>query len=325
LNIAIFLPAVAFGVSALVSALLARRLLPVPMDRPNARSLHASPVPRAGGIAILTAWSAVLPWLGPDACYLVPAAALFLVSFADDVRGVPVAWRLLAQLLASAGFVLLCLPETGVGARLATILALVWMTNLFNFMDGSDGLAAGMAAFGFGSYALAALLAGMPEFGLLNGALAAACLGFLLLNFHPARIFLGDAGSVPLGFLAGALGMWGVASGCWPVSFPPLVFLPFVADATVTLVRRFLRGVPVWQAHREHYYQRLVQLGWGHRGTALVYYALMAGAAVSALAVLQTHADLLWVLLLVWLGVFAALFRVVDRFWMRCRVTSENK
>jgi UDP-N-acetylmuramyl pentapeptide phosphotransferase/UDP-N-acetylglucosamine-1-phosphate transferase len=324
LSAAPFLPAVAFGVSALVSTLLARRLLPVPMDRPNARSLHANPVPRAGGVAILAGWSAVLPWLEPDACYAAPAAALFLVSLADDVSGVRVAWRLLAQLLASAGFVL-CLSETGFVAGVATVLALVWMTNLFNFMDGSDGLAAGMAAFGFGSYALAAWLAGMPEFGLLNGALAAACLGFLLLNFHPARIFLGDAGSVPLGFLAGALGMWGVSRGCWPASFPPLVFLPFVADATVTLVRRFLRGVPVWQAHREHYYQRLVQLGWGHRGTALVYYALMAGAAISALAVLQTHADLLWALLLVWLAAFAALFRVVDRFWMRCRVTSENK
>jgi UDP-N-acetylmuramyl pentapeptide phosphotransferase/UDP-N-acetylglucosamine-1-phosphate transferase len=90
---------------------------------------------------------------------------------------------------------------------------------------------------------------------------------FLKANFHPARIFLGDVGSVPLGFLAGALGALGVYRDLVPVWFPFVVFAPFFVDATVTLLRRMLRGERFWQAHREHYYQRLVQMGWGHRRT----------------------------------------------------------
>jgi UDP-N-acetylmuramyl pentapeptide phosphotransferase/UDP-N-acetylglucosamine-1-phosphate transferase len=99
---------------------------------------------------------------------------------------------------------------------------------------------------------------------------AAAAAGFLCFNFHPARIFMGDVGSVPLGFTAGALGLVGWRSGAWPLWFPLLVFAPFILDATVTLLRRALRGEKVWQAHRSHYYQRMVQMGLGHRGRPCV-------------------------------------------------------
>ncbi|MGA8051867.1 MAG: glycosyl transferase, partial [Burkholderiales bacterium] len=106
---------------------------------------------------------------------------------------------------------------------------------------------------------------------------------FLVRNFPPARIFMGDVGSVPLGFLAGALGLIGWNDGVWPLWFPIVVFAPFVCDATLTLIRRLLRGDRVWQAHREHYYQRLVRMGFGHRGTAAIEYAAMAGCAAVAL------------------------------------------
>jgi UDP-N-acetylmuramyl pentapeptide phosphotransferase/UDP-N-acetylglucosamine-1-phosphate transferase len=105
----------------------------------------------------------------------------------------------------------------------------------------------------------------------------------LIHNFHPARIFLGDVGSVPLGFLAGALGIVGWNSDAWPLWFPVLVFGPFIGDATVTLLRRAFRGQAVWRAHREHYYQRMVRMGFGHRGTAIIGYAAMTVCAAAAL------------------------------------------
>jgi UDP-N-acetylmuramyl pentapeptide phosphotransferase/UDP-N-acetylglucosamine-1-phosphate transferase len=166
----------------------------------------------------------------------------------------------------------------------ALVLAIAWYVNLYNFMDGSDGLAGGMAVFGFGCYAIAAFLSGADLYGALCASIAAAAAAFLVFNFPPARIFMGDAGSVPLGFLAGALGVVGWSRGYWPLWFPLLVFAPFVCDATLTLLRRLLRGERVWQAHKEHYYQRLVRMGFGHRGTAWIEYAAMAGCAAVALA-----------------------------------------
>jgi UDP-GlcNAc:undecaprenyl-phosphate GlcNAc-1-phosphate transferase len=103
-------------------------------------------------------------------------------------------------------------------------------------------------------------------------------------NFPPARVFMGDTGSIPLGFLAGALGGYGWAAGAWPAWFPVLVFSPFVVDATVTLLRRLARRERVWIAHRTHYYQRLVLCGWSPRRLAWSAYALMAVAAAAALA-----------------------------------------
>ena len=160
-------------------------------------------------------------------------------------------------------------------------LATMWVTNLYNFMDGSDGLAGGMALFGFGAYALAAWLAGDAVFVVVAASIAAAAAAFLVFNFPPAKVFMGDAGSIPLGFLAAALGILGWRAGHWPLWFPVLVFSPFIIDASVTLARRLLRGERVWRAHRSHYYQRLVQLGWGHRNTALAEYALMAGCGAA--------------------------------------------
>jgi UDP-N-acetylmuramyl pentapeptide phosphotransferase/UDP-N-acetylglucosamine-1-phosphate transferase len=146
-------------------------------------------------------------------------------------------------------------------------------------------------------------------------ALAAATLPFLLANWPPARIFLGDAGSVPLGFLAAVFGIEGWRGGWWPSWFPLLVFLPFIADASSTLLRRLLRGEPVWLAHRDHSYQRLVQLGLGHAGTLALYAALMIGAAMSGLAALARAPQAGWYLLVVWGTALALLFGAVAHQW----------
>jgi UDP-N-acetylmuramyl pentapeptide phosphotransferase/UDP-N-acetylglucosamine-1-phosphate transferase len=256
------------------------------LDQPNVRSLHERPVPRTGGLAI-AAGTAVSMAFGASMLWapLAAAAALAVLSFLDDLFGLPTSVRLLAH-LAAAGFVAwYLLSPMELGSLAAIALAIAWITNLYNFMDGSDGLAGGMALIGFGAYGLAAWLAGESALAATCWCVAAASAAFLLYNFHPARLFLGDVGSIPLGFLAGALGILGWRDDAWPLWFPLLVFAPFFGDATVTLAKRALRGERVWQAHREHYYQRLVQMGFGHRRTAYVYYAAMLACAAVALAV----------------------------------------
>lgn len=254
------------------------------LDQPNQRSLHSMPVPRTGGVAlimgVLAGWIMLQSglWL-----LLVVVMALFVISLWDDVRGLPVIWRFSAHLLAAGLFcALYVFPGLGFVGTAIAVLGIVWMTNLYNFMDGSDGLAGGMALFGFAFYGLAAWLHGDAVFAGLCWSVAAAALAFLFFNFHPARIFMGDAGSISLGFLVATFGLLGWRAEYWPLWFPALVFSPFILDASVTLAKRLLRGEPVWQAHREHYYQRLVQMGWGHRRTAMAEYALMVVVGAGA-------------------------------------------
>jgi UDP-N-acetylmuramyl pentapeptide phosphotransferase/UDP-N-acetylglucosamine-1-phosphate transferase len=130
---------------------------------------------------------------------------------------------------------------------------------------------------------------------------------------------MGDAGSIPLGFLAGALGVLGWRAGHWPAWFPVLAFSPFVIDATLTLARRALRRERFWRAHRTHYYQRLVQLGWGHLNTALAEYALMAGCGAAALWALGQPAAAQVAMLVAAAIVYLVLATVVDVAWQRSR------
>ena len=248
-------------------------------DIPNERSLHSVPIPRIGGVGmmagVLSGWAlmaGVLAWW-----LILPLTLLFVVSLFDDMRGLPVRQRLFAQLVAAAILVggSGLFAQQGVAVALALLLLTVWMTNLYNFMDGSDGLAGGMALFGFASYGLAALIAHDDIFAMLNFSIAAAALGFLYHNFPPAKVFMGDAGSIPLGFLAAAMGILGWQQGDWAAWFPLLVFSPFIIDTSVTLVKRSLRGVKITEAHREHYYQRAIQMGVRHRDVAIFEYALM--------------------------------------------------
>ena len=279
--------AVSFVLAFIAVQLLLSRFARFALDRPNERSLHERPVPRTGGIAVLLGAAAALGF-GADALWLPLglALALAVISFADDVKNLPIAARLAAHLAAAAVLVWYLLSPIYIWQAILLVLAIAWLTNLYNFMDGSDGLAAGMTVIGFAAYAVAATLADEAELATTCLCIAAASGAFLVFNFHPARIFLGDVGSIPLGFLAGALGIVGWRDEAWPLWFPAAVFAPFIADATLTLARRLLRGERVWQAHRDHYYQRMVRGGLGHRGTAYVAYALMvlcAGAALAAM------------------------------------------
>jgi UDP-N-acetylmuramyl pentapeptide phosphotransferase/UDP-N-acetylglucosamine-1-phosphate transferase len=283
------LAALAMGAAFVISyagvRLLLARFADFALDQPNQRSLHERPVPRTGGIAVL-AGAIVSLLFGAMGLWLpvLLAVALGVLSFVDDLHSLPTSWRLSAHIVAALIVVWYVLSPMYAFEIALLVLAVGWITNLYNFMDGSDGLAGGMSVIGFATYALAAGLDGDMPMLALCGAIAAASAAFLVHNFHPARIFLGDVGSIPLGFLAGALGVIGWRDDHWPLWFPVLVFGPFIGDATLTLARRVLRGERVWRAHREHYYQRLVRMGFGHRGTALVEYAAMLVCAAAALA-----------------------------------------
>lgn len=303
---------------ALIGFILSSKLGNKIQDIPNERSLHAKPVPRTGGIAlmagVLAGWALMftsLAWW-----VVLPMVGLFAVSFLDDMHHLSVKKRFLAHLMAAA----ILAAGSGLFAQnlvvaVLIILFTVWMTNLYNFMDGSNGLAGGMALFGFSFYGVAALIAHHDAFAMLNLVVSAAALGFLFYNFHPARIFMGDAGSIPLGFLAAGMGLWGWQQDCWAVWFPLLVFSPFIVDASITLLKRTLRGVKITEAHREHYYQRLIQMGWGHRNVALLEYALMLAAGISALVVLSEPFPLL--VMLVWSCIYAGLMLALDIAWKR--------
>ncbi|WP_336597371.1 glycosyltransferase family 4 protein [Paraburkholderia bengalensis] len=293
-------------------------------DIPNDRSLHVRPTPRVGGWGIVPVTVVAMLLVAPSLWFAALAAAfLAAVSQVDDRRGLPARVRFAAHLLAVAAFVALFPADAPWWLLCVLVFLMIWLVNLYNFMDGADGLAGGMALFGFSGYAIAALSGSnpMPELGLACVAIAGASLGFLFFNFHPARIFLGDAGSIPLGYLAGALGYWGWRGGAWPVWFPALVFAPFIGDASVTLARRLARGEKFWQAHREHYYQRMVRSGVGHAGTAWAWYAVMVVGIGLALFALGRSMVAQWTLVAGWAVMLIVIGRFIDLRWRRFQST----
>lgn len=298
------------------------------LDTPNERSLHSDPIPRTGGIAVITSAmvgiSAVALVYGAwrDVQLLVLATLVIaVVSFLDDRRGVHPLYRLIvhfagAALLLREGWTPSELHALGeIEPWLPELLVLVfavWMTNLYNFMDGMDGFAGGMGVIGFASLALLGVIAGAGLFAAVNLTICVAAAGFLIFNFPPARIFLGDVGSSALGFLAAASSLWGSQRHLFPLWVPLLVFSPFIVDSTVTLVRRLVKGEKVWQAHKTHFYQRLVQLGWGHRKTVLAEYMLMFACSLSAVFGAHRVPNVQLLIVISWAIVYVLLMLLVN-------------
>jgi Fuc2NAc and GlcNAc transferase len=264
-----------FAVSWVLTLVLRRYALAKSlMDVPNERSSHSVPTPRGGGVAIVVAFSLALPILfGLD---LLPARVLYAllgagllvaaIGFADDHGHIAAKWRLLGHFIA-AGWALYWLNglapiqvfgvivDLGWFGNILAMFYLVWMLNLYNFMDGIDGLASAQAIFVCASGAFILWLSGHDS--ILWGALllSAAVAGFFLWNFPPARIFMGDAGSGFLGLVLGALTLT-VGSEDSALIWSWLILLGvFIVDATVTLCRRLLRKEKVYEAHRSHAYQ----------------------------------------------------------------------
>jgi Fuc2NAc and GlcNAc transferase len=261
------------------------------LDRPTARSSHSVPTPRGAGVAVVLVLIAALAWAGvagswPPRLWLALTAVVVIAvtGFLDDRYSLPVAPRLALHLIAGLGFALFALQ-----AAPGTLPALVWIAiwcvwavscvNVVNFMDGIDGLI-GLQAATFGAYML--LVAPSHSFAWVFGlALAGTALGFLVWNWAPAKIFLGDSGSGALGLLFAVGGVLLVLEARVPLWLVWLPLYPIFLDAAATLASRWLRGERLTEAHREHLYQRLA-LRWGHAPVALLYAAV---AAVGALAV----------------------------------------
>lgn len=291
--------ALAWGLSARVLRyLLAQQIL----DMPSERSSHSRPTPRGGGWALMLAALPALAAVGllsggmaEMAPLLLGTAGLMAVSWMDDRRDLSPLVRLAAQ-AAAVALGLIALPAElsvwqgvlpGWADRAATALLWLWFINLYNFMDGIDGLAGSETVLIGTGIALVCLAAG--EFGLAGlagAALAGAAGGFLTHNWRPARMFMGDVGSVPLGFLLGFLLVTLAARGYWVAA----LLLPayYLADATITLTRRALRGEKIWRAHREHFYQKAA-IGAGRHDrvvlTIIGYGLGLLGAALASLTI----------------------------------------
>jgi Fuc2NAc and GlcNAc transferase len=272
------------------------------LDHPNERSAHSVPTPRGGGLAICAVvlayllWSAVshsLPWT--TVIGIGGGAALVAISgLLDDFRSLSPYPRLLMHLVAAiwtiswlGGFPFLSsggvtLP-LGVFGPVLAVLGLVWATNLFNFMDGIDGIAAIETIWVAGAGGLLLIRAGNSGLGVLALVLAGGALGFLRWNWPPARIFLGDVGSGFIGFMLGSLAVASENTRVVPLVVWAMLFSAFIVDATITLARRVRSGH--WhQPHNTHAYQRAVQAGWTHRRVDVGVSVLNLALALIALA-----------------------------------------
>ncbi len=286
--------------AAALSALLTRAMIPWLKSQgavatENDRTMHTGPVPKGGGLPLLISaiavTSAFYPLTAMAPPLLASLVALAVLSWRDDVRPLPAAVRFPVHLGAAAFFVM-CLPVDAVVFqgwlpialdRILTILALAWMMNLYNFMDGINGIAgAETVAIAAGYLAIGATAASSLNYLPLAAALVGASAGFLVWNGREkALVFLGDVGSVPLGFLTGALMIDAAIKGYWAAA----IILPayFFADATITLFRRLMGGEKVWEAHKTHFYQRAAQGFKAHMPVVAriaVANALLTGAAL---------------------------------------------
>ncbi len=254
------------------------------LDHPGERHSHIVPTPRGGGAGLVAAMLLVSLYIGgavPTDFWvkgIVPGVVVLAVTgWWDDHASLGVRLRFFIQLAVTC-WLLWCAFQTGLlqGVVVMTLCAfsIVWLTNLYNFMDGSNGMA-GLQGL-FVSLVLAFLFhsSGDSQYALYALILAGCCFGFLPWNLGHAKVFMGDVGSLALGFLIAALFLYGVGSGAFSLAVAWLVMLLFVTDSTLTLLRRVIKGERWYNAHRQHLYQRLIAHGWTHSRVAMLYQAI---------------------------------------------------
>lgn len=282
------------------------------LDIPNERSSHTEPIPHGAGIVIvimcLLAYIPIsLRITGTFSWgYFVGALLVALVSFIDDVHWVPFGWRLLVHGIAAIllivdvdtwhGMSLIAPLELGNWGYILTFFWIVWMVNSYNFMDGIDGLAGLQAVIAGVGWMIMCYLLQMPGLTMYSGIIAAASLGFLLHNWNPANIFMGDVGSAFFGFTFAALPLLGREAAVTSIDLLPIAAVLFVwlflFDSLVTLLRRAMRGEKFWKAHREHLFQRLVSSGLSHRAVTILYGVLASLLVLSVLISVQFREDI---------------------------------
>jgi UDP-GlcNAc:undecaprenyl-phosphate GlcNAc-1-phosphate transferase len=304
------------------------------VDHPNERSSHTRPTPRSGGLAVVAAFFVGMAGLYALADtvelvrpyflgFFVSCAVLAIVSVWDDLKGLGFRGKLLTQVacagvVVSFGIVLDRVPvpfdgiwQLGLFGYGVTVVWLVAMTNAFNFMDGLDGLAGGTAALAAALFGVVTLMEGSHFVYLASWVMVGGCLGFLIFNFPPARIFMGDVGSQFLGFAFAALAIIAMRYDHSHTSFlvMPLLFLHFLWDTGFTIVRRWLAGDNIAQAHRTHLYQLFNRLGFSHREVTLYHYLVTLAQGLGAVVMVQIPGEtrlLVFVPFLLWQAGYTA-------------------
>jgi UDP-GlcNAc:undecaprenyl-phosphate GlcNAc-1-phosphate transferase len=289
-----------------LSSRLALRLGVV--DVPGGRRIHARPIPRLGGLAIMAgiliaALFTVETGQREYGAILVGATLISLLGAVDDAVGLAPAPKFLGQaacaVIPVANGVTIdhltppFLPAISIGVMQypLTVVFIVAVANIVNFADGMDGLAAGMCAISAATFCVLALSLDRNAAAALAGAVAGACVGFLWWNFHPAKVFMGDSGSLPLGFLLATMSISGVMKTAAAVSlvFPLLVLLVPIMDTTFVIMKRLKYGRSILSADTNHFHHRLLRIGFSQRRAALLLYAWCASLSAFALAVRFIH------------------------------------
>jgi UDP-GlcNAc:undecaprenyl-phosphate GlcNAc-1-phosphate transferase len=276
-------------------------------DIPDGRKVHSVPTPLLGGLAVFVGTIGVLlvvgrligePLTSPRLGFLAGAVWMFLLGLADDRYGLSVSLKLVGQFV-GAGFLVLTGNTDGlIGTDpVALVLCLIWtvgIVNALNFLDGLDGLAGGTTFIAALAFAVVGMVGGQPYPALLAAIIAGAALGFLRWNWTPARIFLGDAGSLFLGYALASLGLmatWDKASLAY-LLVPAIVLGVPIFDITFVVVVRFLEGRAISKPGKDHTSHRVLRLLHSVPNAALVFHAatLLLGSIAIALALLQSHA-----------------------------------
>lgn len=281
------------------------------VDMPGSRSSHSKPIPTGAGVALIAAlWlaSGLYP-LFADAIQtgtdmfpgwipllLMPASLLCFVGFLDDRRSLAAGTRLLVQLIAALMFMFGIRGALGEMVWLVApgLVFLIWSMNAYNFMDGSHGMAGMQGLIGGVSLAGCLLLADAPGLSLAAASLAGVCAGFVPWNAPRARIFMGDSGSVALGFLFAGLGLYAYVGGLLSLPVVLLLQIIFHLDAGLTLLSRIRNKERWYTAHRRHVYQRLLVNGWTHGQVLSLYTALNALLVAPAMVVATLQGQWSW-------------------------------
>jgi Fuc2NAc and GlcNAc transferase len=315
LNIA-FQIAFLFILVAVLSWLALRRLIPSLLvnnivDLPNDRNLHQGVIPRGGGLVIITSLliALIVAALISDRTSLFTGLAVIVFAWAslswwDDKSDLTPKFRLLIQLViciltvSAFGWVtqILGLSLSWFGPLLS-VVGLLWMANLYNFMDGLDGLAASQTIVASISLAFWFFMHQDLALALVCVVVGASSYGFLLLNWNPAKIFMGDVGSIGLGGFFGTLFIIGSSRYDLSIVSFFVLFAVFIVDATATIIMRARRGEKIWLPHRQHFYQRLANAGYAHSKIALAGLILMLICSVFATLGVLYH-DMIWLSLI---------------------------
>jgi UDP-GlcNAc:undecaprenyl-phosphate/decaprenyl-phosphate GlcNAc-1-phosphate transferase len=297
---------VAFIISLAVTPGVARLAFRIgAIDKPGRRKIHDSVMPRLGGVAVFAGFLAAASLLiGREekiTGLLLGGTIILLLGIADDIRGLSPKTKLLGQLLAASVIVYFGIRVDFINnpfdgyfyfTTLSIPITIIWIisvTNSVNLIDGLDGLASGVSTIALLTFSLIAYKTGQTTVSLLAFALAGSIMGFLRYNFHPAKIFLGDSGSMFLGFMVSVFAVFGLLKGVTMIAFVvPIVILGVpIFDTCFAIVRRYCQHKPIFQADKQHIHHRLLNCGLTHRQTVLIIYCISLFFSLSALLMLR--------------------------------------